>query len=172
VDLTAQYAAPGWSAHASYSYLDATYQFTGALASPNNPGANAAGNVTVTPGRRMPLNPANTIKTGVDMDVLEGLSVGGELAFTGSQYFDGDPSNLNAKLPSTVVVNLRAAYQIDERWQLFGLVNNLFDNRDATYGAYFEPSSSTGLVTPALTDPRTLTLRQPVSFQLGIKLAF
>jgi iron complex outermembrane receptor protein len=172
VDLTAQYTAHGWSAHASYSYLDATYQFTGTLASPNNPGADAAGNVTVAPGRRMPLNPANTIRTGADVDVLEGLSVGGELAFTGSQYFDGDPSNLNAKLPSTVVVNLRAAYQIDERWQLFGLVNNLFDNRDATYGTYFDPSSSTGPVTPVLTDPRTLTLRQPVSFQLGIKLAF
>jgi iron complex outermembrane receptor protein len=171
-DLTAQYSARGWSAHASYSYLDATYQFTGALASPNNPGADAAGNVTVTPGRRMPLNPANTIKTGADVDVLAGLSVGGELAFTGSQYFDGDPSNLNAKLPSTMVVNLRAAYRIDERWQLFGLVNNLFDNRDATYGAYFDPSSSAGLVSPALTDPRTLTMRQPVSFQLGIKLAF
>jgi iron complex outermembrane receptor protein len=67
-----------------------------------------------------------------------------------------------------MVVNLRAAYQIDARWQLFGLVNNLFDNRDALYGAYFDPSG--GLA--ALTDPRTLTLRQPVSFQLGLKLTF
>jgi iron complex outermembrane receptor protein len=170
LDLMARYAARDWSTYASYSYLDATYQFTGALASPNNPGADADGNVTVAPGRRMPLNPANTIKAGADMDVLDDLSVGGELAFTGSQYFDGDPSNLNTKLPSTMVVNLRAAYQIDARWQLFGLVNNLFDNRDALYGAYFDPSGTAALVTPALTDPRTLTLRQPVSFQLGLKL--
>jgi len=169
-DLSAHYAAQGWSAYASYSYLDATYQFTGTLASPNNPGANAAGNVTVTPGRRIPLNPANTVRAGGDVDVMEGISLGGELAFTGSQGFDGDPSNLNAKLPSTLVVNLRAAWQIDERWQLFGVVDNLFDNRDALYGAYFDPASSTGLVTPVLTDPRTLTLRQPVSFQLGLKL--
>jgi outer membrane receptor protein involved in Fe transport len=70
------------------------------------------------------------------------------------------------------VVDLRAAWQIDGRWQLFGTVDNLFDNRDALYGAYFDPSSSTGLVTPPLTDPRTLTLRQPVSFQLGLKLKF
>ena len=33
---------------------------------------------------------------------MEGLSLGGELAFTGSQYFDGDPSNLNSKLPGYV----------------------------------------------------------------------
>jgi iron complex outermembrane receptor protein len=172
IDLSARYAMPGWSLYANYSYLDATYQFTGALASPNNPGANASGNVTVTPGRRIPLNPANSVRAGGDVDVMEGFSLGGELAFTGSQYFDGDPSNLNAKLPSTVVVNLRGSWQIDPNWQLFATVDNLFDNRDALYGAYFDPSDTVGLITPALTDPRTLTLRQPVSFQLGLKLRF
>ena len=172
VDAAARYGAPGWSGYASYSYLDATYQFTGVLASPNNPGANANGTVTVTPGRRLPLNPANSFRAGADMDVLDDLSIGGELAFTGSRFFDGDPSNLNAKLPSTVVVNLRAAWQFDAGWQLFGLVNNLFDNREALYGAYFDPTDTAGLVSPALSDPRTLTLRQPVSFQLGLKLIF
>jgi iron complex outermembrane receptor protein len=170
-DVSAHYAARGWSAYASYSYLDATYQFTGTLASPNNPGADAAGNVTVTPGRRMPLNPAGSLRAGGDVAVLDDLSLGGELAFTGSQYFDGDPSNLNAKLPSTVVVNLRAAWQLRDGWQLFGMANNLFDNRDALYGTYFDPSDTTGLVTPALgNDPRTLTLRQPISFEFGLKL--
>lgn len=172
VDLTTRYAASRWSAYASWSYLDATYQFTGILASPNNPAANANGNVTVTPGRRMPMNPASTARIGADMDVLDRVSLGGELAFTGSQYFDGDPSNRNARLPSTVVVNLRAAYQFDERWQLFGLVNNLFDDDHALYGTYFDPGSTAGLMTPTLTDPRTLTLRQPVSFQAGIRLKF
>jgi iron complex outermembrane receptor protein len=172
VDLTARYETQGWSAYASYSYLDATYQFTGALASPNNPDADADGNVAVTPGRRIPLNPANTVRAGGDVDVLDGFSVGGELAFTGSQAFDGDPGNSNAKLPSTVVVNLRTAYNLDNNWQVFGLINNLFDNRDATYGTYFDPSDSVGLVTPTLTDPRTLTLRQPITFEAGLKLKF
>jgi len=172
VDLTAHYAMQGWSAYASYSYLDATYQFTGTLASPNNPKADATGNVVVTPGRHLPLNPANTLRAGGDVNVLDDVDIGGELAFTGSQYFEGDPSNLNTKLPATVVVNLRAEYQFDERWQLFAAVDNLLDNRDALYGAYFDPSNTVGLVSPALTDPRTLTLRQPVSFQLGLKLKF
>jgi iron complex outermembrane receptor protein len=171
-DLTARYEARGWSAYASASYLDATYQFTGTLASPNNPGSDANGNVTVTPGRRIPLTPADTIRAGGDWDVLDDVSIGGELAFTGGQYFAGDPSNLNPKLPSTMVVNLRAAWQFDRRWQLFGTVDNLFDNRDATYGAYFSPSDTAGLVSPALTNPHSLTLRQPVSFQLGLKLRF
>ncbi|MFO1249426.1 MAG: TonB-dependent receptor [Alphaproteobacteria bacterium] len=172
LDLTTRYTASRWSMYANWSYLDATWQFTGTLASPNNPSANAAGTVTVTPGRRMPMNPTSSARIGADMDVLENVSLGGELAVTGSQYFDGDPSNRNARLPSTAVVNLRAAYQFDERWQLFGLVNNVFDDRHALYGTYFDPSSTAGLVTPTLTDPRTLTLRQPVSFQAGIRLKF
>lgn len=170
VDLSVRYTTKGWSLYASYSYLDATYQFTGQLASPNNPNADDDGNVLVTAGRRIPRNPTNTVRAGGDVDVLDALSLGGELAFTGSQYFDGDPSNLNAKLPSTVVVNLRGSWQIDPSWQLFATVDNLLDNRDALYGAYFDPSDTAGLITPALSDPRTLTLRQPVTFQLGIKL--
>src|ERR1700753_3770627 len=110
-----------------------------ARASPNNPNADNNGNVTVTPGRRIPLNPANNLRAGSDVEVMDGISLGGELAFTGSQSFDGEPSNLNANLPSTVVGNLRAAWQIDPNWQLFGTVDNLFDNRDALYGSYFDP---------------------------------
>jgi len=172
LDLSANYSAPGWSAYASYSWLDATYQFNGSLASPNNPKADGSGNVAVMRGDRIPLNPADTIRAGADFDVMDGVSLGGEIAFTSSEYFDGDPSNLNAKLPPTVVMNLRAAWRITPTWQLFGTVDNLFDNRDALYGSYFGPDGTVGLVTPALTDPRTLTLRQPITFQLGLRLKF
>jgi iron complex outermembrane receptor protein len=163
VDLATNYQGRGWSAYANYSYLDATYQFTGTLASPNNPNSDANGNVLVTPGRHLPVTPANTIKAGADVTVMDGLSLGGELAFTGSQYFDGDPSNLNSKLPGYVVVNLRAAYDITPAWQVFGLVDNVLNNHSASYGTYFSPN-------PPLTDPRTLTLQQPITFGLGLKL--
>ncbi|HZQ40734.1 MAG TPA: TonB-dependent receptor, partial [Rhizomicrobium sp.] len=172
LDLSANYSAPGWSAHASYSWLDATYQFNGTLASPNNPKADANGNVAVMQGNRIPLNPSDTIRAGAEVEVMDGVSLGGELAFTGSQYFAGDPSNVNAKLRPTVVMNLRTAWQITPAWQLFGTVDNLFDNRDALYGTYFGPDGTAGLITPALADPRTVTLRQPVTFQLGLKSHF
>ena len=104
---------------------------------------------------------------------MDGLSLGGELAFTGSQYFDGDPSNLNAKLPSTRGgQSARRLCRSTPAGRCSALVDNLFDNHDALYGTYFDPDDTAGLVTPALTDPRTLTLRQPVSFQIGLKLKF
>lgn len=168
LDLNTQYSAPGWSAYLGWSFLEATYQFTGTLASPNNPGADADGNVLVTPGRHLPLNPTHALRAGGDVDLTDDVSLGGELIVTGSRWYDGDPSNLNAKLPATAVVNLRGAWRFAPGWALFGLVDNLLDNRDASYGSYFEPSS----LTPGVTDPRTVTLRQPVSFQAGLKLQF
>ncbi len=170
MDLALDYRGDGWSAYTSYSHLDATYQFIGTLASKNNPSANADGNVLVTLGNHIPLNPANTLKAGGDVTVMEGLSLGGELAYTGSRYFQGDPSNLNSKLSSYVVVNLRAAYDITPKWQVFGLVDNILNSHSATYGTYFQPDDTAGLLNPALTDPRTLTLQQPITFQLGLKL--
>jgi iron complex outermembrane receptor protein len=169
MDLTTDYQGHGWSLYANYSYLDATYQFTGTLASPNNPNSDANGNVLVTPGRHIPMSPANTIKAGGDVTVRDGLRLGGELAFTGGQYFDGDPSNLGSKLPGHVVVNLRAAYDITPAWQVFGLVDNVLNNHSVSYGTYFSPDDTVGLLNPALTDPRSLTLEQPITFQLGVK---
>jgi hypothetical protein len=52
------------------------------------------------------------------------------------------------------------------------LVDNLFNSRDATYGTYFEPGGTAGLVTPALSDPRSLTLQQPLTVQAGVKFRF
>ena len=170
VDLTTDYRGEEWSAYINYSYLDATYQFTGTLASPTNPNSDNNGNVLVTPGNHIPMSPADTLKAGADVTVMNGLSLGVQLVVTGSQYFDGDPSNLNSKLPGYVAVNLRAAYDITPQWQIFGLVDNVLDNHSATYGAYFETDDTAGLLNPPLTDPRTLTLQQPITFQLGLKL--
>jgi iron complex outermembrane receptor protein len=42
------------SVYVNYAFIDATYRFAAALASPNNPFANADGNVFVTPGDNIP----------------------------------------------------------------------------------------------------------------------
>lgn len=171
-DVSAHYTAERWSTYVSYSFLDATYQFSGSLASPNNPAADASGNVAVTPGRHIPLNPANSIKAGGEMELMPGLMLGGDLSFTGSQYYDGDQANQNAKLPAFTTVNLHATYEVADGWQIFGVVNNLFDSHAASYGAYFDPGDTASLFSPALTDPRTVTLMQPLSVQLGGKARF
>jgi len=102
--------------------------------------------------------------------VAQGLVLGADLVFTGSQYFDGDHANQNVKLPPFTTVSLHDAYELGGGWQAFGVVDNLFDSHAASYGTYFDPGDTTGLYTPALTDARMITRLQPVSFQLGVKV--
>jgi iron complex outermembrane receptor protein len=167
IDLTGRFEAERWSAYASHSYLDATYEFTGALASPNNPFADSDGNIFVTSGDRIPLNPPHHARIGGDVEILPGFSLGGDVLITGSQYYAGDDANQNEKLPAYWVLNLRGSYHFSERWEAFALIKNVFDRHDATYGTFFDPDGTSGLLNPPLTDPRTLTLARPISFQIG-----
>ena len=167
VDLSARYKTQGWSLYANYSWLDATYQFTGALSSPNNLKADANGNVTVKPGNHIPINPANSFKTGGDFEILPRLTLGGDIGIIGSQYYDGDFANQNTKLPAYWLANLRLSYAVSDNWEVFGLVDNVFNRHDASYGTYFDPSNTVTLISPPLTDVRNITRIQPVSVQLG-----
>jgi len=172
MDLTGRFTAESWSTYVGYSFLDATYQFSGTLASPNNPAADAAGNVAVAPGRHIPLNPANSVKAGGEWEMLPGLMLGAELVFTGSQYYDCDHANQNAKLPGFATVGLHGSYEVGGGWQVFGVVDNLFDSHAVGYGTYFDPGSTAGLYNPSLSDPRMITRLQPISFQLGARAKF
>jgi iron complex outermembrane receptor protein len=168
LDLVSRFETELWSAYASYSYLDALYRFTGTLPSPNNPFADSDGNVSVTPGSRIPLNPAHHLRIGGSAELFPGFTLGGDFRFTGSQYFDGDNANQNPKLPAYWVVNLRGSYRLNENWELYGVVNNVFDRHDATFATFFDAGATLGRLTPQLTDPRSVTLEQPTSFQLGV----
>lgn len=169
-ELALRVKAARWSVHASWSFLDATFQFTGPVASPNNPFADEDGNVEVTPGRHIPLTPAHQLRLGGDIEIMPGLTAGGNLAVTGSQYFDGDHANLDAKLPGYWTLGLRAAFRLNPRWQIFGAVENIFDRHDAAYGTYFDPGDAAGLTPVTLTNPRSITLERPVSLRAGLRV--
>lgn len=161
------------SAYANYAFIDATYQFTGTLASPNNPFAEN-GMVFVHPGNHIPGIPRNLMKIGGDYAFTPQLSAGVDFLVVGSQYFVGDDSNLNPKLPAYWTVNLHASYQVNDNIQFFGLVNNLFDNRNASYGTFFDTGTSAQLATPIVFagNPRAVTPLQPLSLYGGMRVTF
>jgi iron complex outermembrane receptor protein len=142
------------------------------LASTNNPSADANGNVTVRPGNRIPLNPAQQGGRAAMSRCCPGCRWAASWCSPAASISMGTTPTRTPKLPSYAVVNMRVSCDISEQWQVFGLVDNLFDNHAATYGTYFEPDDTTGLVTPALSDPRSVTLQQPISFQAGVKMKF
>ncbi|MGB6175001.1 MAG: TonB-dependent receptor [Methylocella sp.] len=161
------------SAYVNYAFVDATYQFSGPLASPNNP-FNVGGNVFVTPGDHIPGIPRHQVKFGGDIAVTPKFKLGADVLVAGAQYFVGDDANQNPKLPLYWVANLHASYQMDEHVQVFGLINNIFDNRNATYGTFFNTGTDAQNATPIVfnNNPRTVTPVQPVSFYGGVKVTF
>jgi iron complex outermembrane receptor protein len=172
LEASAQYRGGPWFAYANYSFIDATYQFTGDLPSPHNPAADTEGNVHVTPGKRIPGIPQHRFKAGFDYRVTEAWKIGADVNLLGSQYYVGDDANQNDKLPAYWVANLRSSYQLSKQVELFGLVNNLFNNKYASYGRFFELAGVAKALPFTLTDPRMQTPGQPLSVYAGVKAKF
>jgi iron complex outermembrane receptor protein len=166
-----EYRAGPWTAYAGYSFIDATFQFTGDLASPNNPLADADGNIHVTPGKRIPMIPLHQFKVGADYAVTPLWTVGGNMVAVGSQYFVGDEANQNPKLPAYAVFNLRTTYQVSKNVQVFGFINNLFNKKYGLYGTFFAPQGVANAGLPiTLTDQRTEVPGQPFSIYAGVRM--
>jgi iron complex outermembrane receptor protein len=170
LEAGAQYTTPRWMVYANYSFIDATYRFNGALASPNNPMADADGNIFVTPGSKIPAIPAHQFKAGFDVAVTPQWKAGADVAVVGSQYFVGDDSNLNPKVPAYWTTNLHTSYQITKEAQVFAIVTNLFNQRYYTYGNYFQLDGVAKAVSFVFSDPRTVTPAQPLAVYGGLRV--
>ena len=156
-------------AYASYAFVDATFQGPILLSSPNNPLADENGDIQVRRGDRIPLVPRDRVKVGADYKVTPAFVVGGDVLYTGSQFFVGDEANLNTKLPSYVTVGLHSSYRINEHFEVFGRVENLFNNHYYNYGTYFETDA---IAFANLSDPRSGSPGLPQAVYGGIRATF
>ncbi|MFI4904014.1 MAG: TonB-dependent receptor [Burkholderiales bacterium] len=123
-----------------YSYLDATYQADGTLASGER-------TVVVHPGTRIAGLPRNTIKLTASWQIVPAATLAADVIGVSSvgtvgneDGFIEDPdgggaTSVNAKVAGYVVVNLRGSYRFDRHFSVYGGVSNLFDTRYDTFGA-------------------------------------
>lgn len=169
LEAGANYQASPWLFYVNYALVDATYQFTGKLASLNNPSADADGNVLVTPGKHIPGIPLHQIKTGVDYAVTPALKLGTDVIWVGSQWYIGDQANQNVKLADYWVANLHGSYQLTNELQIYGFVNNLFNRKFATFGTYFDPQAIANAIPNPPIDHRTITPAQPLAVYVGLR---
>ena len=184
VELALQYNYGPVSLYANYAHVNATYQFTGTFSSPNNPYADADGNIVVRPGAHIPGIPGNLGKIGVTYAFTPKFKLTAEGVLVGAQYYVGDDSNQNPKLPTYYYINLRGSYDVTDQIQIFGMINNVTNNHYATYGTFFSTSTNgsyvnsilynnnpaNGLV--AVGNARAVTVAQPISFYGGVKVTF
>ncbi|MBB5045710.1 iron complex outermembrane receptor protein [Rhodopseudomonas rhenobacensis] len=170
-ELSAEYKSSEWLVYAGYSYIDATYRFEGDIASPNNPASDDEGNIHVVSGNRIPGIPQHQFKAGFDYLVTPQWKIGADVVAVGQQHFVGDDANQNDKLPGYAVVNLHTSYQLTSNITVFGVINNLFDNKYALYGTYFEPSGTAKAGLPiTLSDQRTEVPGAPFTIYGGIRV--
>ncbi|MGP0091768.1 MAG: TonB-dependent receptor [Xanthobacteraceae bacterium] len=169
IEASASYKDKSWNVYANFSYVDATFQSALTLSSPNNPFADANGNIFVVPGDHIPAVPDYGFKAGAEREITDAWKLGADLNVIGSQYLAGDQSNLNPKVPAYWVVNLHSSYQVTKNIEFFGLVRNLFNQHYYTYGTFFQTSSFPYL---NLTDPRTFVPGMPLTVFAGLRAAF
>jgi outer membrane receptor protein involved in Fe transport len=172
VDASLQFTNDRWKAWFSYTYTNATFQSAFAESSPNNPGADADGNIQVSPGNRLPGIPANLVKFGVQYKATPAWTIGATAIAASGQYLFGDEANLTKQLPGYFVLNLNTSYQITPNIQLFGLVQNVTDTRYYIYGTFAPTSSITFLQAPGSTNTRSYNIAAPIGGFGGIRVTF
>jgi iron complex outermembrane receptor protein len=158
--------------YASYAMVDARF-LDMLLVGSNSPFADSDGNVLIMPGNRIPAIPRHRVKAGIDIAVTDKFKVGGDALFVSDQFFVGDESNQAQRLSSYAVFNTHASYQIDKTVQVYARADNIFDNRYATYGTFFDTTAVPNFASGgAFTDARSVSPARPRAFYAGMKVTF
>jgi outer membrane receptor protein involved in Fe transport len=172
IDAGVRLTSGDWLAWLNYSYTDATFRGSFIESSPNNPAADADGNIAVQPGDRMPGIPAHLVKIGVQCKVTDAWTVGAIGVAASGQYLFSDEANLTQKLPGYFRLDLNTSYQVTKNVQVFALVQNALDARYYTYGT-FSPTTSVPIAqAPNATLTRSYNIAAPIGAFGGVRVIF
>jgi outer membrane receptor protein involved in Fe transport len=149
LDLSVGGKEGGLHWHATYSFVDATFQSNFEVNAESNSTADENGNILVRSGDRIPLIPRHTGRLVVDYDVNSSWNIGGNVIATAGSYLHGNENNANQAggtngegefisgsgwISGYTVVNLQSTYRLSKHAQFFARLNNLFDKHYATAG--------------------------------------
>jgi iron complex outermembrane receptor protein len=146
VELGAAYRFPaGHSAYLNYAFTRATFQSEAEIFSIRSIEAEEGEEEEVinpfpvdnevTPGNRLPLVPDHLIKGGATVRIGRYFYAGADARYTGKQYLRGDEANVTSQLDDYIVTDARVGVEFD-RWEVSGVVTNLFQNRYAIFGTF------------------------------------
>ena len=153
---------------ANYTYLDATFEESLNLPSPNSPAA-VNGESLVAPGDRLPLIPKSLFKGGLRATLGNRLTIGGDVLAGGSFHMRGDEGNDVGKIGNYAVLNLRGDYQVSSNLRLFLNIDNVLDKEYETFGLFGEPDEVLG---DAFEDARFLSPAAPRAAWFGAQFSF
>jgi outer membrane receptor protein involved in Fe transport len=169
-DIGAQYDAGPWAASLSYSRTEATFQSPLTLNSPDDPAADANGEIHVRPGDRIPGVVPDLVKLGLDWQADQNLRISAAMRVATGQYLSGDEANQNPATGTYAVFDLGADYALSDRLTAFASLTNLFDAHYATFGT-FSPTADVPLSeAPGATNARSLSPGAPRMVTGGLRL--
>jgi iron complex outermembrane recepter protein len=140
VELGGAYRFPaGHSAYLNYAFTRATFQSRAeifSIRSLEEPVINPFPTENeVVAGNRLPLVPDHLIKGGATARIGPYFYLGVDARYTGKQYLRGDEANVTRQLDDYIVTDARIGVEFD-RWEVSGVVTNLFQNRYAIFGTF------------------------------------
>jgi outer membrane receptor protein involved in Fe transport len=135
VELAASDRRGAWEWAARYSWIRATFDDAFVEHSPNNSSADAAGDIAVAPGNRIPGIPAHALKLSLDY-TGRGWSAGAAVRAASRVYARGDENNrdIQGAIPGYGVLDLHAGWRVAHGFEIFGVVDNVLDKRYAGQG--------------------------------------
>jgi len=162
-----------WSVE--YSYIDATFDDAFVVNSPNHPiftsdpDAPAIAGVDklrVRSGSGIPGIPQHQGNLGLDYSINERFELGADVVVRSGVYLRGDEANLLDRTDSYALLNLRAAWNLNDNVILFARVENALDERYETFGLLGQP----GEVFQGFSDPRFLGAGPPRGAWVGARV--
>ncbi|HXZ17714.1 MAG TPA: TonB-dependent receptor, partial [Roseiarcus sp.] len=167
-EVSAQWTGDRWTAYANYTFIDAVYLSTFLEPSPYNPLADANGEIPISNGTPIAGIPRNTLKVGFDYNVTPNWKVGADVVAASGQVIIGNENGALPQIPGYAVFGVHTSYQIGKQLQVYGMIQNLFDERYYTAGALFNTGALPNSA-PFLTDPRSLGPGKPFAAYAGLK---
>ena len=167
-EVGAQWTGDKWTAYANYTYIDAIYLTTFEEPSPNNPLADANGNIPITNGAQIAGIPKNTIKAGVDYAVTDQWKIGADMVAASGQVIFGNENGAVPQVPGYTVFGLHTSYQYNKQVQLYGYAQNIFDQRYYTSGGLVQTGEF--MTGPAITNPQSFGPGKPFAIFGGVRI--
>jgi outer membrane receptor protein involved in Fe transport len=175
--------------HATYSLVAATYASAFEVGAQSNSAADAAGNILVRPGDRIPLIPRNTARLRLDYSLGDRWSFGGSAVAVSGSYLHGNENNLDQAgvtnaggafisgsgwIAGYAVVNLYGSWRLTKHAEIFARLVNLFDRDYFTAGFLGQNAfTARGSFIPApadWTNENALSPAEPRALWAGVRL--
>lgn len=153
-----------WHLSANYTYLNARFLSPFDTVNP----LNTAEAIVVNSGSKIPGIPEHIFKAAVGVDLWQKFYVGVNGEYSGDRYLRGDEANRDNKLTGYWLFNATAEYKITKNFTVFGKLDNIFDKRYYSFGAYGQADEVLG---SSYDNPRFVSPGMPRAGWIGVRLS-